>query len=267
MHSNTSSLLVAFLTIVTLVCLTGFQVTNETSSTRLLGRLGSALIELDRWLPAHKDDIELQARDRPDQPVVLTELPINAAIPATAALDAPEPVLKATIRQALGEKLYDDGYNAIHDDAGTSHLSVTEPLRWAIGMLDSSAHSFWQIAVVVSGLALLAICVGHFWVRQSPLPGFTIGSAIAAILALIAWLVVTLIGSSMSGALNEELARVARDGVWIGLRDSIAAAAIGVGGLYAYSSLVGSHHADREEWDEFEYEYEYEQESRKLPPY
>jgi hypothetical protein len=269
-RSNTGTLLVAFLTIVTLVCLSGFQVTNETSSVRLLGRLGSALIELDRWLPAHRADIELEARDRPDQPVVLADLPIDAAIPPDVALNGPEPALRASISQAMGEQLYEDGYSAIQDDLGESHLGVTEPLRWTIGMLDSGSHSFWQIALVVSGLALLAICAGHFWVKQSPLPGFTIGAAAAAILALLAWLAATLLSSSLHGALNEELGQVARDVIWIGLRDSIAAAAIGVGGLYAYSSLVGPHHAEQPEWDEWgDYEYEaYDQESpRQAPPY
>jgi len=264
-RGNTSNVLVAILTIVTLVALTGYQVTSETSAVRLLGRLGAALIELDRWLPAHRDDIELLARDRPNQPLVLAELPIDVAIPASAALDAPMPVLRATIVEAMGRRLYEHGAGAIQDEEGESHLGITEPLRWAVDALDESAHGFWQLLLIIAGLTLLAVLAGHAWMRQSPLPGLAVGSAIAALLALMAWLAVTAIGSSLHGAIDEEIARVARDGVWLGLRNSLAATAIGLGALYAAHTLMGRRPEESwDEWDEFEYE---EQEPRKAPPY
>jgi hypothetical protein len=266
-RSNTSNVLVAFLAIVTLVSLTGYQVTSETSAVRLLGRLGGALIEIDRWLPAHRDDIELLARDRPSQPLVLTDLPIEVSIPAPAALEASQPVLEATITDAMGHKLYEEGYGAIHDEQGKSHLAITEPLRWAIDGLDRSAHGFWRIAVVVAGLALLVACLAHFWARQSPLPGLAIGSAIAAVLSLAVWLAVSALGSSVSGGIDEEIAMVARDGVWLGLRNSFAATGIGLGALYVYNSFAGPRREeDWEEWDDFDYETP-EPESREAPPY
>jgi hypothetical protein len=266
-RSNTSNVLVAFLTIVALVALTGYQVTGETSAVRLLGRLGGALIEVERWLPAHRDDLELLARDRPDQPLVLTDMPIEVAIPASAALNAPAPVLEATITEAMGHKLYEEGYSAIQDEQGESHLGITDPLRWAIDSLDSSAHGFWRLAVVVTGLALLAISIAHFWTRQSPLPGLAVGSALAALGALIVWLAVQALGSSVNGAIDEEIARVARDGAWLGLRNSVAATAIGLGGLYVYNTLFGTHHdEDWEQWDDFDYD-EAEAEFKEAPPY
>jgi hypothetical protein len=265
-RGTSSNILVAFLTIATLITLTGYQVTGETSSVRLLGRLGAALIELDRWLPAHRDDIELLARDRPTQPLVLDGLPIDVTIPASAALEAPEPVLRATIVDAMGRRLYEDGYTAIKDEQGETHLGLTEPLRWAIDALNSSAHSFWRIVMIVSGLTLAAVCIGHLWVRASPLPGFAIGSAVAAVGALILWLAVTAMGSSVSGTLDEEIAKVARDGVWIGLRNAFAATAIGLGGLYAFNTLAGRRRdEDWEDWDE--YDYDAEADSPRSPPY
>ena len=268
-RSNTSNILVAVLTIVTLVCLTGYQVTSETSSVRLLGRLGAATIELDRWLPAHRDDIELLARDRPSQPLVLTDLPIDVTIPAPAALEASTPVLKATIRDAMGRALYEGGYGAIRDDQGTNHLGLTEPLRWAIDGLDSSAHSFWLIGFVITGLALAVICLAHLWTRQSPMPGVAVGSAIAALLALVAWLAVSLIGATATGTIDVEIARVAKDGVWIGLRNGLAATGIGLGGLYVYSSFISPHRDDDwDNWDDFGDEYEpSEGQPRQVPPY
>jgi hypothetical protein len=264
-RGSSSNILVAFLTIAVLASLTGYQVTSETSGVRMLGRLGAALIELDRWLPAHRDDIELLARDRPNQPLILTDLPIEVAIPAAAALEAPGPVLQATIQEAMGHRLYDEGYEAIQDEQGETHLGVTEPLRWAVAALDSGAHSFWRIAAIISALVLLAVCIGHFWMRESPLPGLAVGAAVSALLALAAWLIVMLLGSSVTSALDEEIARVARDAIWIGVRNSLAATAIGVGGLYAFNTLVGPRHRDEwESWDDYD---QYEGESRQAPPY
>lgn len=255
MRGSSSNVLVAFLTIATLITLTGYQVTGETSAVRLLGRLGAALIELDRWLPAHRDDIELLARDRPTQPLVLEDLPIEVTIPATAALESPEPVLHATIAEAMGRRLYDEGYTAVRDEDGESHLPLTEPLRWAIDALNSSAHNFWRIVLLIAGLTLLAVCLGHLWVRQSPLPGLALGSAASAVGALALWLAVTAAGSSVGGTLDEEIARVARDGVWIGLRNSLAATAISFGALYAYSTVAGRRRdEDWEDWDEYDYD-------------
>lgn len=268
MRTNTSNILVAFLTLVALFCLTGFQVTSETSSERLLGRLGSAMVELDRWLPAHRGDIELLARDRPDEPLVLTGLPIEVAIPASVALEAPEHVLKATIAEAMGERLYDGGYEVIQDEQGESHLGLTEPLRWAIDGLDSSAHGFWRIALLLTGLALVVTMAGVLWGKHSPFPGFTVGAGIAVVLSLAAWLLVTFLGSSVEGALDEELAQVTLDGIWIGLRNSFAATAIGLGALYVYASFVGPREPQPQwdEWDDYDYE-DYDNSPRQAPPY
>ena len=264
--SNTSNVLVAFLTILALASLTGYQITSETSAVRLLGRLGAALVELDRWLPAHREDIELLARDRPTEPLILNELPVDVAIPAEVALEASEPVVKATITEAMGHRLYEDGYDAIQDEQGETHLGLTEPLRWTVGSLDSSAHSFWRLALIVSGGALIVLSLVLFWARQSPVPGFAVGSAIGALLALMAWLAASFFGASVDGALDEEIAQVTLDGVWIGLRNSFAATAIGLGGLYVYNSFLG--HREVNEWDEDEYGYDaYDEEPRRAPPY
>jgi hypothetical protein len=70
----------------------------------------------------------------------------------------------------------------------------------------------------------------------------------------------------VNGALDEEIAQVAIDGAWIGLRNSFAATAIGVGAFYVYHSFVGPRQRDWDEWDDYDYE-AYDQESRQAPPY
>src|SRR6202008_3160436 len=60
-----ASFFITLLTIVFLFSLTGFQVTSEPAATRLLGRIGASLIEIDRWFPAHQEELQLRAEDRP----------------------------------------------------------------------------------------------------------------------------------------------------------------------------------------------------------
>ena len=266
MSSHSSGILIAVLTFVTLVALTGYQVTSETSAVRLLGRLGAAMVELDRWLPAHREDIDLLARDRADQPIVLAGLPVEVAIPSQVVLEEPEPVLQSTIAEAMGRRMYEEGYTAVRDDQGETHLGLTEPLRWSIDALDSSAHGFWRIALLVTGGALAIILLLHVWTRQSPMPGVVAGSGIAALAGLLAWFGSMLLGGGLDGAIDEEVGRVATDGLWIGVRNGVAACAIGLGGLYAYNSLVGERPPEEEYWDEYDYE-TVEVGSQESPPY
>ena len=62
---------------------------------------------------------------------------------------------------------------------------------------------------------------------------------------------------------------MAKDGVWIGLRNGLAATGIGLGGLYVYSSFISPHRDDDwDNWDDFGDEYEpSEGQPRQAPPY
>ena len=75
--------LVTLFTIVFLFSLTGFQITSQTAATRLLGRIGASLIEVDRWLPMHQEELQLRADDRPTGAVPLSNVPIDAEIPSS----------------------------------------------------------------------------------------------------------------------------------------------------------------------------------------
>lgn len=268
MINSPAGLVAAILTVVALLALAGYQVTTESAGTRLLGRVGSALIEVDRWLPAHREDIELLSRDRPNAPLVLSELPIEVSIPSSAAIDTTNATMRAAISDAMGQRLYHEGPGAVQDETGESHLSFTEPVRWAIELLGASAHTFWQTAVIVLGFALLAVCAGMVWMRQSPLLAMAVGGGVAAALSAAAWGGMILAGTAMDSALDREIALVLRDGAWIGLRNGLAACAIGLSAAYVVSSLV--QHRREEEWPEL-YEpvelYEEQDRSRSAPPY
>jgi hypothetical protein len=247
-RTSPGGLIASILTVVVLFCLAGFQVTNETAGQRLLGRVGAALIELDRWLPAHHDDIELLSRDRPDAPLTLPDLPVDVTISPSAAIDASDESLRMVITRAMGEKLYSDGSGAVHDEEGKSHLGVAEPVRWTINLLGDSAHSFWRSALILTGLILLVLCAGLLWTRQSPVVAIAVGGGIAAAFSLIVWLIAEALQSVIDGAMDKEIALVMRDGAWLGLRNGLAVLAIGLAVAYLLSTIV----PHREEWDDFE---------------
>lgn len=241
------------MTVVTLFALAGFQVTGETSGVRLLGRIGGALIEIDRWIPAHKDNIDLLSRDRPNAPLELPDLPIDVAIEAPQTLGESEASLNAAITRSMGVTLYNEGSGAVRDESGESHLGVTEPTRWAIDLLTEDAHSFWRMSLIVTGLSLITLCIGMIWTRQSPLTALASGGAVAAALSLGVWLVAMAAYASVDGAINREIALVVRDGAWMGLRNGLAVLGIGVAASFVVSTLFPQRREDRwEDWRTFD---------------
>jgi hypothetical protein len=265
-RGSAAGLITAILTVVVLFCLAGYQVTSETAGVRMLGRVGAALIELDRWLPAHRDDLELLSRDRPDVPLVLPDLPIEVLIPSPAVVDASNESLDATIRRAMGEKLYVDGSGAVRDENGESHLGFAEPVRWTINLLGEDMHSTWRSVLILATVLLLALCAGMMWTRQSPLMAITVGGAIAAALSLGVWIVAQALNAVLDGALDKEIALVLRDGAWIGLRNGLSVAAVGAATMYLISQLFPRRHDRWDDYDEPEYGYDAPR-GRQHPPY
>jgi hypothetical protein len=267
-RGSAAGLITAILTAVVLFCLAGYQVTTETAGVRFEGRIGAALIELDRWLPAHRDDIELLSRDRPEAPLVLPDLPIEVLIPSSAVLEAPDETLQATIQRAMGEKLYAEGSGAVQDEEGKSHLGFAEPVRWSINLLGDDMHSTWRSVLILTVVLLLAVCAGMLWTRQSPLPSIAIGGVVAAVLSLGVWLLAQVMNTVLDGSVDKEIALVLRDGAWIGLRNGLSVAIIGAAATYLLSQLVRrrDRYDDWGDYDEPEYSYEAPR-GRQHPPY
>jgi hypothetical protein len=231
-RGSSAGLITALLTVVVLFTLAGYQVTTVTAGVRLEGRLGAALIELDRWLPAHREDLNLLSRDRPTAPLVLPDVPIEVSIPADQIANASDAALEAEIRRAMGEVLYQQGSGAVHDEQGKTHLSVTDPVRWAINLTGEGAHSFWRTVLLITTVLLLAVCAGQLYGRHSPLPGLAVGGGVAAGGALIVWLAAHALNSALDSAVDKEIALVLRDGAWLGLRNGLAVVAIALSALY-----------------------------------
>src|SRR5439155_6097108 len=120
------TILLAFLTATFVFALALFQASGPVAGPRLAGRLGAALIEIDRWLPAHRDDIEVSARERPRTSIDVNGLPIDVSIPAAAVKDNGGAMLGTAIVAAMGQRLYRDGWAAFD---GNGSISVAEPAR------------------------------------------------------------------------------------------------------------------------------------------
>lgn len=233
-----ATLAVAFLTVVVMFTLAGSQATGETAGERFLGRIGGALIEVDRWVPAHRESIDALARERPDSPLPLPDFPMEVLLPAEAAIGATDGSLRDAVMQGMGATLYREGSSAIQDEEGESNLSMTDPVRWSVNMLNQNAHSFWQFSFVISALVLLAVCGGLIWMRQWPFVALAIGGGVAAGLSLAAWIFVQVMGASVGSAVDREIALVLRDGAWIGLRNGLAMLVIGLGAAFLMSMLM-----------------------------
>jgi hypothetical protein len=215
-----ASLLTTLLTIVALFALTGWQVTSETASTRLLGRLGASMVEIDRWLPAHIDDIKLVARDRDDGTVQVRDLPMNVTLPSVVVVDAEEPQLRTLITAEMGRQLYHDGNSAFRDNEGDkASLGINEPVRWTVTLLGRGMHGFWLAVMALTLLLTLAAAASMMTTGALPANSVAIGALIGGFLALGFWALLHVVEGMASSAADREIILILQDGAWIGVRD------------------------------------------------
>jgi hypothetical protein len=228
MRRSAGGVLAAVMTAVVLFALAGYQVTSETAATRLLGRLAAALVEIDRWLPAHREDIDLLARDDPQAAVRLADLPIEVSLPAPDVIAAEPEVLRDRIVRVMGGVLYADGSGAFRGDDGEGHLGIDEPARWTASLLSRGAHSFWKAALPLTLLVLLALAAATLHGGAAPLPALIAGAALAALASGGVWLLAQLGEALAASAIDREIMLILRDGAWIGLRDALAVVVAGI---------------------------------------
>jgi len=232
--------LTTVMTVLALFSLAGFQVTTETAGVRLLSRLSAALIEFDRWLPEHRDDLDLLARDRPTG-FVRPDLPVPVSLPARSLIDASDDVNRALILNAMGTALYERGLDAFAADSSDNQPpGLSSPTNWAIRLLNQTAHGFWGTILPATLLALLACAGLALRGGRSPLPAVAIGAGIAAVASLAVWLVTNLLSGFSDSATDREIARFLHDGAWIGVRNGVAilAGALALIVFFRYADLI-----------------------------
>jgi hypothetical protein len=252
------SFFITLLTIVFLFTLTGYQITSHTAATRLLGRLGASLIEVDRWLPMHAEELQVRADDRPNGTVPLSGVPIDAEIQSSRVQGATLNDLRDRVTQAMGEALYTQGTDAFRTDKGVVDLSVEEPVKWATQLLQQDMHKYWLPPMAFSGIIIAGLCLDFLRMGRSPLSSILIGSLMATFFAAAAWIFVTLANGVLESGVDKEVMHVARDGAFMGLRNSVT---IGAAATALMLVLKVTVQTPREPRDRF-YEDDYDDEPR-----
>jgi hypothetical protein len=226
------ALLLGTITTVFVVCLALFQVTGPVAAPRLLGRLAAAAIELDRWLPAHRDDIEASARERPRVSIEVTGLPISVFVPSSAVLADDGSGLRPAITGAMGRALYSTGRTAFE---GNGSISITEPARWTMDLLRPPDYKVWKVAcLALLILAAITAALAAISTEGPPLPAvlkpIALGAALAAFSGALFWLLFRVAALLTGPSVDGEVLLIGRDVAGVALRDgfgvSLGAAAI-----------------------------------------
>jgi hypothetical protein len=188
------------------------------------------LFELDRWVPQHREELEVLANDRGRGSVDVGGLPIAVSVPAGAVLAGDDGVLAGAIADTAGTRLYTEGRTAFAGEDGGGAISVTEPARWAVSLLGSDAHQFWQIALAASALAL-GLAVGVVVLTTTASIGGLVrpllfGSVAFVVACGLFWALALIAAQGVSSPVDGEIGRIVRDACWIGLRAGLASTAV-----------------------------------------
>jgi hypothetical protein len=230
--------LTALMTAIALFVLAGYQVTTETAATRLLSRFSASLVEFDRWLPQHLEDLQLMARDRPEGAIEIRDLPIRVVLPARQVIGADETALRGPILSLMAGSLYEDGNGAFRDAEGKQRSpGVDQPSYWTARLLNEDAHGFWRAALPFTFLVLLAFCASVLHSGRSLAAVITVGAGFAALASLGVWLLASALSSSYSSPVDKEIMLILRDGAWIGVRNAFAVLGASLGLLFIFRFL------------------------------
>ncbi|HWC28784.1 MAG TPA: hypothetical protein VG845_01770, partial [Dehalococcoidia bacterium] len=178
------------------------------------------------------------ARDRPQESVLINDLPVDVVVPSTAVLDANNEEVRDLLRRAMGRRLYEEGSGVLQDEEGGTHLPVTEPVRWTVTLLGSGMNTLWLIVTLLAGIATLALLASLGFARRSPTLPVLFGALAASIGSVIVWVLAEFGSSTFDGAVDREIMLILRDGAWLGLRNALAVAVMSVAALYLWRTIV-----------------------------
>jgi hypothetical protein len=230
----------AFMAATVLFALAGYQVSTERAATRLLGRVAGALIEIDRWLPEHREDIELMARDRPQGAFRIADLPVAVTLRAEQVNGADEPALRALLLANMGKALHEHSNAAFRDNEGVRKApGVYEPVHWTVLLLGADMHRFWQAALPVSLLILLALGAAMLLSGRAGFGPIAAGAGFATVASMLVWFGARAIGAASAASLDKEIALVLRDGAWIGIRNGLAVLAASLALMVVFRVAIG----------------------------
>jgi hypothetical protein len=219
--------LLALASAFTILSLSGYQATSETAAQRLLGRLFGAMIEIDRWLPAHVDDLRAAAEERRAGVVQVDALPVPVRIRGEDVVAADEDTLKDTILAEAGWMLHSRGLDAFEEDGNRGSLALNDPVRWTVLLLSSDAHAVWRV-MLLGGLGLtlllaLLVAVSVVGSRLKAVAGsIAAGALIAGLLSAMLWGGMHLGSTAARSLVDREIGLIFRDAAWLGIRNGAA---------------------------------------------
>ena len=241
-------ILAALATAIALFALAAYQITTERAAARLLGRFSAALIEVDRWLPEHKEDLELAARDRPDGMVNLGVLPLPVTLPAAQVIGSGETELRDLIVARMAGSLYEEGNGAFRDADGASRSpGIDELAHWAPLLLSQGAHGFWTAALPLTLLVLLAFSAAVLHSGRSLPLIIAAGASGAGVASALVLLIATVMRGWLSAPVDQEVFLILRDGAMLGARNAVGVLVAALGLLLILRFLEGERRREQQQ--------------------
>jgi hypothetical protein len=228
-------------TLVLVFSLAGFLWSGPTAGPRLQGRLAAAAIEIDRWLPAHEEDIRANARERPRASIEVNDLPIAVSIDSLAAESQDIGKLKGALVAAMGQRLYDEGRSAYN---GGGSISVAEPSRWPMDLLRPGPHHALQyLTLLFLAVCILGATLSAIGARGAPgaavLRPVAFGAGAALFLAIGLWVLFRGGALLTEPTITGESLLVLRDFAAIAIRIAFAVC-LGAGAILVLMNLTSS---------------------------
>jgi hypothetical protein len=186
--------------------------------------------------------------------VPLSGVPIDAEIPSSKVQGAPPHVLRDRVVEAMGEALYTKGTDAFRSEAGVAKLSVEEPVKWATRLLERDMHDYWLPPLAFSGIIIAGLCLDFIRMGRSPLSSILVGALMATFFAAAAWILATLADSVLESGIDKEVMLVARDGAFMGLRNSVVVGAAATALMLVLKMTVSTPREPQERYYDDEYE-------------
>jgi hypothetical protein len=153
--------------------------------------------------------------------VPLSNVPIQAEVPSSQVLGVGPDLLRQRVIEAMGLALYTHGTDALRNERGVVDLSVEEPVRWTVLLLERDIHDYWLPPLAFSGILLVGLCLDFLRVGKSPLSSILVGACMASFFAAAAWGFATVAGNTLESGVDKEVMHIARDGAFMGLRNSV----------------------------------------------
>lgn len=221
-----------------LLALTGFQLTSRTTGERILRRAVATSTDLQGTIPRIETELHKAADQETSESVVVPDFPIRVELSRSEATTPAGDKLYERILDESARRLYDEGTPAWTSNEPTMsqdirRISAPGAFDTAFGMITSSSHTWFLIAMIVLGvLGLLLAAVlltGLRWdVRFLVLGLVALAAAVPSLAAAAVFALALRIAEPASDPFVSALLDLGIDAAWVGVRDYLAVTVVGL---------------------------------------